>query len=322
MSTPEPKRNSVKEDFLERPARDALRAKAGVLAGPRTPIEKAPTSFLELHGARAWAEKGPPKAEPAAVRHVFPNAGRDQTWETVAAEIGKSADWLIWYNFRQPPPHDPAVINWFLREYVGATVATSDRRNWTFENTAAGFIWVPRSRAERESQVVGIHDLLFEGMAALAGDFGKLGGKKGEDRYNTGIRPSDEVLYLNGLLGYAETMRALIRIEDYAALRGVTVSEDGDLSVYLVEPPEFPVEIDGADPHGYRPQGYGRGFRAAIAKWDAVVPADRAWDTRRLGGDALVDRMYEYLERQMAALMDSTVSRVERAYPPAPAQRR
>jgi len=63
------------------------------------------------------------------------------TWDTVARKYSVAVSTLLTHNFATT---DPREINWYLREYVGCNVATTDRLNWCFSSSARpGQIYVP-----------------------------------------------------------------------------------------------------------------------------------------------------------------------------------
>ncbi len=92
------------------------------------PIEKRPHQLVP---------KGP---RPGS--RIKPHQVRDnETLETVARQYGVPVRQLILHNFGT---EDPAEINWYLREYVGCTLPTHDRKNWRFSSAAnPGLIYIP-----------------------------------------------------------------------------------------------------------------------------------------------------------------------------------
>jgi hypothetical protein len=294
----EPGGETTRERFLAGPVAKAVGAKNEVLLDSAVPIEREPSIPERGRVPRdEWIERGPRNAGPPSKRYYFRDGGKDQTWETVAAEIGHSPAWLIWYNFRLPEPQDPAVVNWFLRNHVGARTPTHDRKNWTFENTALGYIYVPQTVEERLPRVRAAQDMIAEAMARLRTSFPDLGGKFGEARWS-------DSPYLSALQGFAETTNALVYREDFVARRGDTIAEA----------PEFPVPPWPVDTSRYRPQGYNVGLRAALAAWDAL-PGDLQVELGELERGELVDRLYVYLRDQIRELTGTNVD-VMRDYPP------
>jgi len=48
-------------------------------------------------------------------------------------------EWMLNdFNWKTGNPYDPAVVNWYLREYMGCTVPTHDKANWTFTSGLTG----------------------------------------------------------------------------------------------------------------------------------------------------------------------------------------
>lgn len=299
---PTPGEPSARQRFLDEPKQQALDTSAVIATKKRDkPIEKQP-GLLALGRVprKRWLASGPKDASPPAVKYVFKNNGRDETWETVAAGIGKSAQWLIQYNFRLPLPIDKAVVNWFLREYVGATVPTFDRKNWTFENTTIGYIWVPQDRPTRIASVDQAHDRIVQQMHEIELLFPGTGGKLNESRF-------DDIPYLVALKGYADTMNALLNQGDYT-------KRCGD---YMEKPPEFPVPAGAVDVWRYRGKGYGVGYDAAIKFWDEQIPKPVQKELQLLKPRDCIDRLYAFARSETERVMEST-SRLLPGYPPCP----
>jgi hypothetical protein len=300
-----PSGDDPKQVFLEGPKAEAMNSDSVLLDKKRDrPIEKDPPFDNRRRVPKdTWLSNGPPEAVPPAVKYVFRNNGKDQTWESVAAEIGKSPEWLIWYNFKLPSPIDPSVVNWFLREYVGATVPTFDRKNWTFENTTAGFVWVPQARSESEASALQACEHLLGAMKELERSFPVDPGRTGEERYYAN-KP-----YISALKGYADTIHAELFPGDYLAQTGSDVLE---------APPEFPVPPGKVDVTRYRPQGYGVGFAAAIKAWDALTKT--AWiQLRTTMAVDCRNRLYDFANAEIQRLM-GTGTTLTPGYPPPPAR--
>jgi hypothetical protein len=72
---------------------------------------------------------------------------RKEGWASIANDHALEAADLVRYNFHT---RDPKEINWYLAKYVGCTVLTPDRRNYTFDNVVVdeakhrGVIFIPR----------------------------------------------------------------------------------------------------------------------------------------------------------------------------------
>ena len=96
------------------------------------PLEKRPPRL---------APKGPPPGSRVPYHKVSDN----ETFDSLALKYGTTAKAIIQHNFGTL---DPAEINWYLREYVGCSLATHDRKNWRFSSTAApGVIYIPDKAA-------------------------------------------------------------------------------------------------------------------------------------------------------------------------------
>jgi hypothetical protein len=75
---------------------------------------------------------------PGAVAHPV-KLGED--WHTLAQQYGFLEITLMEYNFGT---HEPAEVNWYLREYVGCVLQDERRNNWKFSNDAKpGIIYIP-----------------------------------------------------------------------------------------------------------------------------------------------------------------------------------
>jgi hypothetical protein len=93
------------------------------------PIEKRPS-------------KPVPKGAPHGSRTPPHKVSDNETFESVARKYGVPEKQLIQHNFGTM---DPAELNWYLREYVGCTLPTHDRKNWRFSNSARpGLIYIPQ----------------------------------------------------------------------------------------------------------------------------------------------------------------------------------
>jgi hypothetical protein len=72
---------------------------------------------------------------------------RKEGWVSIAKDHALEAPDLVNYNFHTK---DSKEINWYLAAYVGCTVLTPDRRNYTFDNVVfdeaknRGVIFIPR----------------------------------------------------------------------------------------------------------------------------------------------------------------------------------
>jgi hypothetical protein len=75
------------------------------------------------------------------------NKDRKEGWVSIAKDHALEAADLVNYNFHT---RTSKVINWYLAHYVGCTVLTPDRQNYTFESVAydeaknRGVIFIPR----------------------------------------------------------------------------------------------------------------------------------------------------------------------------------
>jgi hypothetical protein len=71
----------------------------------------------------------------------------NDSWEVIARRLGVAPWTLIRFNYPGISP-DMLIaakeVNWYLQEFVGCKVLTSDDRNYKFSNTAApGYIYIP-----------------------------------------------------------------------------------------------------------------------------------------------------------------------------------
>ncbi|GIQ73961.1 hypothetical protein [Bradyrhizobium sp. RD5-C2] len=95
------------------------------------PIERRPNP-------KALAPRRPPGHNNPYRPGEDPN--RPEDWKTVAADHHVHVDYLIYYNFRT---HNPDIVNWYLRHYVGCT-KSRDGRNWAFSpGMKPGVIYIP-----------------------------------------------------------------------------------------------------------------------------------------------------------------------------------
>jgi hypothetical protein len=75
------------------------------------------------------------------------NKDRKENWASIAQDHALKAADLVKYNFHT---REAKVINWYLAHYVGCTVLTPDRQNYTFEGVVydeakkRGVIFIPR----------------------------------------------------------------------------------------------------------------------------------------------------------------------------------
>ena len=102
------------------------------------PIERKPTSLI-LRGSI------PP--------HTVPYKVQDgDGWYKIARRYDMDPWDLIYLNFKT---HSAAEVNWYLRNYVGCTKSTSDRKNWMFSSDAdPGIIHVPMRAIEMPPSIV------------------------------------------------------------------------------------------------------------------------------------------------------------------------
>jgi hypothetical protein len=91
----------------------------------------------------------------------------NETLETVANRYGVPVKQLVLHNFGTL---DSAEINWYLREFVGCTLATNDKKNWRFSSSAKpGLIYIPL-------KVLSMDPLLITGSAQMPVDLAAIGG--------------------------------------------------------------------------------------------------------------------------------------------------
>ena len=83
-----------------------------------------------------------------AKNYVPPNSTRykvkdGDSWVSLARKHGLDPWALIESNFKTRSPNE---VNWYLREYVGCNVPTSDGKNWRFSTSASpGMISIPKA---------------------------------------------------------------------------------------------------------------------------------------------------------------------------------
>lgn len=100
-------------------------------------------------------------------------------WRKLAKFHGMEVWELIYQNFKT---RNPAEINWYLREYVGCTKKTTDKKNWMFSSDAKpGIIYVPMRRIVMppiyiEGKVPSKFENVWAGLAkSHSGDFFIIG---------------------------------------------------------------------------------------------------------------------------------------------------
>ncbi len=124
-----------------------------------------PSSLLDPSCEKAPTSPDLQYAPPDSVPYKI--SARDSWWtlaerpEVKAAKL--SALDLCVYNFRT---RNPAEINWYLRNKVGCTKATVDKKNYKFsEDAAPGIVYLPKAAAGGKAPPIVLDDTVISGKA-------------------------------------------------------------------------------------------------------------------------------------------------------------
>ena len=179
---------------------------------------------------------------------------------------------LIRYNFGTILPPE---VNWYLQHYIGYVRPTHDGMNWKFDpkrtdvQNGRKFIYVPLFHTERLQIVHHYHKLILDRMKSLIHDFGDPKPQVGQPSFlvdigvdGSGRHGDKENQYLNGLVGFAELIRVLVRPVEYYEKTGKRT---------VKKPPEFPTVVHGHGAQKPRGAGYGKGFDVAEQFWEKTI---------------------------------------------------